>query len=122
MRWSAQRTAETVRGIARWVGIEPSQVIVISEYTGGGFGSKVAGSITMAIPALLARKANAPVLMRINQEEEHFIGRVRPAFHGRAKMGFAKDGRITALDFFWLAYNWPYDQQHDFRTGARMSS
>ena len=52
----------------------------------------------MCIPALLAKKANAPVQMRINQEEEHYIGRVRPAFHGRMKVGFAKDGRITALD------------------------
>jgi CO/xanthine dehydrogenase Mo-binding subunit len=122
MHCSTQSTAQTVPAIARWVGIEPSQVVVISEYTGGGFGSKVAGSITMAIPALLAKKANAPVLMRINQEEEHFIGRVRPAFHGRAKMGFAKDGRITALDFFWLADNGPYEQQHDCGTGARMAS
>ena len=64
----------------------------------GGFGSKVSGTITMAIPALLAKKANAPVMMRINQEEEHYIGRVRPAFHGRVKIGFAKDGRIQALD------------------------
>jgi CO/xanthine dehydrogenase Mo-binding subunit len=119
---STQSTAQTVPAIARWVGIEPTKVVVISEYTGGGFGSKVAGSITMAIPALLSRKINAPVMMRINQEEEHYIGRVRPAFHGRAKMGFAKDGRITALDFYWLADNGPYEQQHDCGTGGRMAS
>ena len=76
----------------------------------------------MAIPALLARKANAPVMMRINQEEEHYIGRVRPAFHGRVKIGFAKNGRITALDLYWLADNGPYEQQHDCGTGARMAS
>jgi xanthine dehydrogenase molybdenum-binding subunit len=119
---STQSTAQTVPAVARWVGVEPSQVVIISEYTGGGFGSKVAGSITMAIPALLAKKTNAPVMMRINQEEEHYIGRVRPAFHGRAKVGFAKDGRILALDFFWLADNGPYEQQHDCGTGARMAS
>jgi CO/xanthine dehydrogenase Mo-binding subunit len=119
---STQSTAQTVPAVARWVGVEPSEVVVISEYTGGGFGSKVAGSITMAIPALLARKANAPVMMRINQEEEHYIGRVRPAFHGRVKIGFAKDGRITALDLYWLADNGPYEQQHDCGTGARMAS
>ena len=33
----------------------------------------------MAIPALLSKKANAPVMMRITREEEHFIGRARPA-------------------------------------------
>jgi len=119
---STQSTAQTVPAVARWVGIEPSQVVVISEYTGGGFGSKVAGSITMAIPALLSRKANAPVMMRINQEEEHYIGRVRPAFHGRVKIGFAKNGRITALDLYWLADNGPYEQQHDCGTGARHAS
>ena len=122
MHCSTQSTAQTVPAVARWVGIEPSEVVIISEYTGGGFGSKVAGSITMAIPALLSKKANAPVMMRINQEEEHYIGRVRPAFHGRVKIGFAKDGRITALDLYWLADNGPYEQQHDCGTGARMAS
>ena len=29
------------------------------------------------IPALLSKKANAPVMMRISREEEHFIGRAR---------------------------------------------
>ena len=119
---STQSTAQTVPAVARWVGIEPNQVVIISEYTGGGFGSKVAGSVTMAIPALLSKKANAPVLMRIAQEDEHYIGRVRPAFHGRAKVGFAKDGRILALDLYWLADNGPYEQQHDCGTGARMAS
>ena len=122
MHCSTQSTAQTVPAMARWAGIEPSQVVIISEYTGGGFGSKVAGSITMAIPALLSKKANAPVMMRINQEEEHLIGRVRPAFHGRVKIGFAKNGRITALDLYWLADNGPYEQQHDCGTGARMAS
>jgi CO/xanthine dehydrogenase Mo-binding subunit len=122
MHCSTQSTAQTVPAVARWVGMDAKDVVVISEYTGGGFGSKVAGSITMAIPALLSKKANAPVMMRINQEEEHMIGRVRPAFHGRVKIGFAKDGRITALDLYWLADNGPYEQQHDCGTGARMAS
>jgi xanthine dehydrogenase molybdenum-binding subunit len=119
---STQSTAQTVPAVARWVGIDAKDVTIISEYTGGGFGSKVAGSISMTIPALLAKKTNAPVMMRINQEEEHYMGRVRPAFHGRMKIGFAKDGRITALDMFWIADNGPYEQQHDCGTGARMAS
>ena len=51
--------------------------MLISEYTGGGFGSKIPGAISMAIPALLSKKANAPVMMRITREEEHYIGRAR---------------------------------------------
>ena len=75
---STQSTVQTVASVARWTGVPPAQVHIISEYTGGGFGSKIPGSIFMAIPALLSKKANAPVMMRITREEEHFIGRARP--------------------------------------------
>jgi hypothetical protein len=39
-------------------------------------------------------------MMRISREEETYIGRARTNMSGRAKVGFAKDGRITALDLF----------------------
>ena len=51
-----QSTAQTVPAIARWLGIDPSNVVFISEYTGGGFGSKITGDITLVIPALLSKK------------------------------------------------------------------
>jgi CO/xanthine dehydrogenase Mo-binding subunit len=87
---STQSTVQTVAAVARWTGVPPAQVHIISEYTGGGFGSKIPGSIFMAIPALLSKKANAPVMMRITREEEHFIGRARPGILARVKVGFRK--------------------------------
>src|SRR5262249_1578266 len=54
---STQSVVQTVASVARWVGIDADQVVVISEYTGGGFGSKTPGPVTLAVPALLARKA-----------------------------------------------------------------
>jgi xanthine dehydrogenase molybdenum-binding subunit len=122
MHCSTQSTTQTVPAIARWVGIKPEEVVLISEYCGGAFGSKVAGSITMAIPALLAKKANAPVMMRITREEETHIGRWRPALHGRVKAGFAKDGRIVALDMYSIIDNGPYEQQGDLNQTGRMVS
>ena len=56
---STQSTVQTVGSIARWVGVKPEEVVLISEYTGGGFGSKIPGAISMAIPALLSKKAAA---------------------------------------------------------------
>src|SRR6185295_2569976 len=53
---STQSTVQTVAAVARWVGVPASQVVMISEYTGGGFGSKIPGSIFMCIPALLSKK------------------------------------------------------------------
>ena len=52
-------------------------------------------------------------MMRISREEETFIGRARPGFHGRMKVGFSKEGRITALDMFVICDNGPYDPVGD---------
>jgi CO/xanthine dehydrogenase Mo-binding subunit len=108
-----QSTAQTVLGVSRWVGVPPEDVVVVSEYTGGGFGSKITGAISLVIPVLLAKKANAPVMMRISREEEHYIGRARPGVRGRMKIGFAKDGRITALDMCSVSDNGPFERQGD---------
>jgi CO/xanthine dehydrogenase Mo-binding subunit len=108
-----QSTVQTLAGLGRWLNMDPSQIVLISEYTGGGFGSKATGYIFAIIPALLAKKANAPVMMRISREEEHFIGRARPGFQGRMKVGFAKDGRITAVDSYVICNTGPYEASGD---------
>src|SRR5579862_8668538 len=124
---STQSTAQTAPAIARWLGlVEPngqpdlSKVVIISEYTGGGFGSKITSAISAIIPALLSRKVGAPVMMRISREEEHFIGRARPSLHGRLKVGFTKEGKITAIDMFVVMDNGPYDPQGDGPNAGRM--
>jgi xanthine dehydrogenase molybdenum-binding subunit len=117
-----QSTVQTVAAIARWLRLDPTQVVLISEYTGGGFGSKVTGGISMTIPALLAKKAGAPVMMRISREEETYIGRARPSFQGRMKVGFTAKGRITALDMFVICNSGPYEAQGDARMSGRIVS
>ena len=119
---STQSVIRTVDGVARWVGIDPSQVVLICEYTGGGFGSKGGGAVSMAIPALLSKKANAPVMMRISREEECYIGRARTNMTGRVKVGFRKDGRITALDLFILQDNGSYGPMGDHRSAGNAAS
>jgi xanthine dehydrogenase molybdenum-binding subunit len=115
---STQSTVQTVAAVARWTGLTPDKVVIISEYTGGGFGSKIPGAISMAIPALLSKKANAPVMMRITREDEHFIGRARPGILARVKLGMRKDGRITAIDMYAICDNGPYDAQGDGRSAG----
>jgi xanthine dehydrogenase molybdenum-binding subunit len=117
-----QSTAQTVPAIARWLNIDRSKVVLVSEYTGGGFGSKITGGISLVIPALLSKKANAPVMMRITREEETFIGRARPSLMGRMKIGFSKEGRIQALDMFVIANNGPYDAVGDVPSSGRIVS
>lgn len=118
-----QSTAQTVSSIARWMRMEAKDIVFISEYCGGGFGSKATGTINLMIPALLSKKLNgAPVMHRITRDEEHSIGGARPSLHGRAKIGFAKDGRITALDLFVIADQGPYEQGNDTGGAGRMVS
>jgi CO/xanthine dehydrogenase Mo-binding subunit len=119
---STQSVAFTHGLVANWVGIKPEDVVLVCEYTGGGFGSKGAGAISSSIPALLSRKANAPVMMRISREEESYIGRARTNMTGRAKVGFAKDGRITALDLFIVQDSGAYGPMGDFRSAANAAS
>src|SRR5690606_40231937 len=88
-------------GIARILGIRLEDLVLISENTGGGFGSKAAGYPQLAIPALLSRKAGGrPVMMRVTRLEEFYFGRCRAGFQGRVRIGFRADGRITALDLY----------------------
>ena len=119
---STQSVQRTVDGIARWCGIPPSQVVLICEYTGGGFGSKGAGAVSMAIPAMLSKKANAPVMMRVSREEESYFGRARTNMTGRVKIGFRADGRITALDLFIVQDNGPYGPMGDHRSAGNAAS
>jgi CO/xanthine dehydrogenase Mo-binding subunit len=119
---STQSLIRTVDPLAQWVGVKPSDIVLVCEYTGGGFGSKGGGAVSMAVPALLARKTGAPVMMRISREEEHYIGRARTGMVGRARAGFRSDGRITALDLFIVADNGPYGPMGDHRSAANAAS
>jgi len=111
---STQSTARTHGPAARWINASPNDVVLIAEYCGGGFGSKASGSIQSGIPALLSKKAGKPVMMRINRQEENFIGRARPGKQMRVKIGFRADGRVTAMDLFVVQDGGPYGRSGDF--------
>src|SRR5207244_5367866 len=64
---STQSTVQTVASVARWLHMDPNDVVIISQYTGGGFGSKATGTHTSIITALPDAQANAPVRMRISR-------------------------------------------------------
>ena len=119
---STQSTARTHGGAAAQVGVAPENLVLISEYCGGGFGGKIAGSIQQAIPALLSQKAGKPVMMRINRQEENFIGRARPGMASRIKLGFKSDGRMTALEMFSVQDGGPYGRSGDFLSAGDQAS
>ncbi len=110
---STQSTARTVGPMARWAGIEPSDVVLINEFTGGGFGSKAAGYPQAQIPILLSKKIGKPVMMRVTRRDETSFGKARPGVQARIKLGMRRDGRITALDIHAIGDGGPYGRSGD---------
>ena len=110
---STQSTSRSVGPVARYAGVSPSEVVLVGEYCGGGFGSKISGAVSARFPILLAKKTGKPVMMRVTRREEHFFGRARPGVQARAKIGFRRDGRITAMDLFTIGDGGPYGRSGD---------
>jgi xanthine dehydrogenase molybdenum-binding subunit len=57
-------------------------------------------------------------MLRITRHEEYYLGSARPGFQGRVKMGFAADGRITAVDLYIVQENGPTVGFNDFVSAA----
>ena len=110
---STQSTARTVGPMARWAGIEPSDVVLINEFTGGGFGSKGAGYPQAQIPILLSKKIGKPVMMRVTRRDETSFGKARPGVQARIKLGMRRDGRITAVEIHAVGDGGPYGRSGD---------
>ena len=119
---SNQSHTAAVPNIARYIGIEPKDLVFIAEYCGGGFGSKIPGYPIMAVPALLSKKLNRPVMMRITRIEEYSLGTARPTFQGHAKLGFREDGRLLAADLYVVQENGPDIGGGDFRSAGNALS
>lgn len=110
---SVQSTARSVGPMARWAGVEPSDVVLINEFTGGGFGSKATGYVQAQIPILLSKKLGKPVMMRVTRRDETSFGKARPGVQARIKLGMRRDGRITAVDIHAVGDSGPYGRSGD---------
>jgi CO/xanthine dehydrogenase Mo-binding subunit len=115
---STQSQSFVVPGLAGLIGIKPADVVYIAEFCGGGFGSKGAAYAVMAVPALMSKKINRPVMMRISRAEEYAVGHARNGFIGRVKMGFGEDGRLLAADMYIVQEGGAHNGFWDFRNAA----
>ena len=115
---STQSTQRAHAGTANQLDLDPSDLVFVGQYCGGGFGSKIAGSPINSITALLAKKIQRPVMLRITRYEESYIGRGRPGFQSWVRMGFRKDGKITAIDLYIIQDHGPYGRSGDYQTAG----
>jgi CO/xanthine dehydrogenase Mo-binding subunit len=99
--------------LASFIGIDVDDLVYVSEFCGGGFGSKAVAYTLMAIPAHMARKTGRPVMMRISRDEEYSAA-ARSGLQNYVKIGFRADGRISAVDLYVVQDEGPFDAFIDF--------
>ena len=119
---SVQSTNRSVGPMARWAGVEPANVVLINEFTGGGFGSKATGYVQAQIPILLSKKIGKPVMMRVTRRDETAFGRARPGVQARIRLGMRRDGRITALEMHVIGDSGPYGRSGDHMNAGMIGS
>jgi xanthine dehydrogenase YagR molybdenum-binding subunit len=97
--WVSTQGVNSARdNFASGLGIPQTNVRVICQYMGGGFGSKLQLGPEGLICARLAKQAGAPVKVTLDRKEEHLVTGNRPSAAAKIKVGVGADGKITALD------------------------
>ncbi|HEY3885271.1 MAG TPA: xanthine dehydrogenase family protein molybdopterin-binding subunit [Vicinamibacterales bacterium] len=95
---STQGVNSAKDNFAAGLGVPQTNVRVICQYMGGGFGSKLQLGAEGLICARLAKQAAAPVKLMLDRKEEHLVTGNRPSAAAHIKAGVSSDGIITAFD------------------------
>jgi CO/xanthine dehydrogenase Mo-binding subunit len=117
---STQSSQQTKFALAGALDMDPENITLVSEYAGGGFGSKIAGTTIMQLPAIFSQKIGRPVMLRVTRYEENYIGRARPGFQSWLKMGFLENGKCNAIDLIIVQESGPYGAG-DFNTAGMIA-
>ncbi len=94
---STQGTSSVRDEFAEVFKLPKTQVRVITEYMGGGFGAKFGAGNEGVMAANLSRKAGVPVKLMLDRRQEHMVSN-RPDSHQKLKIGAKSDGTLTAIE------------------------
>ncbi len=96
--WASTQAVQVVAGeLADGLGIPVANVTVLTDYMGGGFGSKFGADVWGRTAAELAKKAGKPVKLFLDRVQEHLAAGNRPSAAGKIKLGATKDGKLVAM-------------------------
>jgi putative selenate reductase molybdopterin-binding subunit len=105
---------------ARDLGIPDSNVRIVCQYMGGGFGNKNQNQDADLITAMLAKEAGSSVLLELSRKED-WLG-----VHGRwhtvqyYKVGVKRDGTLTAIQLRGYSGMGPYRKNSGGISGMEM--
>ncbi len=96
--WASTQSVDGVEAeLAGVTNVPASNVTVLTEVMGGGFGSKFGADIWGTTATELAKKAGKPVKMFLDRIQEHLAGGNRPSASADLQLGADADGKLTAL-------------------------
>jgi xanthine dehydrogenase YagR molybdenum-binding subunit len=97
--WASTQGIGSVRdGLAGNLKVPQSKVRVISEYMGGGFGSKFGPGVEGGLAARLSQEAKAPVKIMLTRFDEALAVGNRPSSFQKIKLGATADGKLHAFE------------------------
>jgi xanthine dehydrogenase YagR molybdenum-binding subunit len=94
---STQGIFNTRSDVAAAFGLKLTQVRVIKDYMGGGFGAKNGAAASTYVAVALSRKAGAPVRCVLTREAEQIDSGNRSSTTQRVILGARRDGTLTAI-------------------------
>ncbi|WP_433556116.1 xanthine dehydrogenase family protein molybdopterin-binding subunit [Pseudonocardia xinjiangensis] len=95
---SSQGPSEFARVLAPLFGVPEDSVSVISEYVGGGFGSKGLPHPSTVLAAMAARVVDRPVKIALTRQQMFSLVPYRTPTVQRVRLGAQRDGRLVAID------------------------
>jgi xanthine dehydrogenase YagR molybdenum-binding subunit len=97
--WSSTQGISSVKdGLADNLKLPHSQVRVISEYMGGGFGSKFGPGVEGSLAARLSKEAKMPVKLMLTRFDEALAVGNRPSSFQKIRLGSTADGKLQAFE------------------------
>jgi xanthine dehydrogenase YagR molybdenum-binding subunit len=99
---STQAVSSLTGQFAEALGLQASDVRVICQYMGGGFGSKFGPDAWGIACARLAKSAGRPVKLMLERDAELTVAGDRPSTHARVKIGVREDGTVSG----WESESW----------------
>lgn len=97
--WTSTQTPYIIQCLlASTLGMRENDVRVIKPQIGGGFGAKMELRKWEVCAAFMAKKTGKPVKFTLDRGEDFEVGRRRHPMQIYSKIGFTKDGMLTAKD------------------------
>ena len=97
--WTSTQGIFTVRDdLAVYFKLPSDSVRVISEFLGGGFGSKFGAGPEVIINCRLAKAAGVPVKLMLSRRDEHLATGNRPSSVQKVKLGADRQGNLQAIE------------------------